>query len=105
MTHLHKTSTAPSALSVYEPKVRTPEAKPLTVTIPRACQISGYGPTTIWQLVRDGRLEIVRVAGIRRTLIIYDSLERLLAPARPSQTSPRRRGRPRKGAHGSGAVS
>jgi hypothetical protein len=28
----------------------------------------------MWKFIRDGRLDIVRVAGIKRTLIIYDSL-------------------------------
>jgi hypothetical protein len=37
---------------------------------------------------------IVRVAGVRRTLILYDSPVRLLAPAPTSQSAPRRR--PRK---------
>jgi hypothetical protein len=34
----------------------------------------------MWQFIRDGRREIVRVAGIKRTLIVYDSLVRLLTP-------------------------
>ena len=89
-----KTSTAPNALLIHEPRVRTPEQTALTVTVPKACQLSGYGPTTIWQFIRDGRLDIVRVAGVRRTLILYDSLVRLLAPVPTSQSAPRRR--PRK---------
>ena len=89
-----KTSTAPNALLIHEQTVRTHEQPPLTVTVPRACKLSGYGATTIWQFIRDGRLEIVRVAGVRRTLILYDSLVRLLAPAPTSQSAPRRR--PRK---------
>ena len=89
-----KTSTAPNALLIHEQTVRTHEQPPLTVTVPRACKLSGYGATTIWQFIRDGRLDIVRVAGVRRTLILYDSLVRLLAPAPTSQSAPRRR--PRK---------
>jgi hypothetical protein len=56
------------------------DATPLSVTVPQACRLSGYGPTTIWALVRDGRLKPVRVPGIRRTLISYPSLVRLLTP-------------------------
>jgi len=75
---------------------REHEEPPLTVTVPKACQLSGYGPTTIWQFIRDGRLDIVRVAGVRRTLVTYDSLARLLAPTPTAQLAPRRRGRPPK---------
>ena len=86
-----KTSTAPNALLIHEQTVRTHEQPPLTVTVPKACELSGYGPTTIWQFIRDGRLDIVRVSGVRRTLVLYDSLARLLAPAPASQSASRRR--------------
>jgi hypothetical protein len=79
---------------------RTPEIseseKPLAVTVGRACELSGFGPTTVWAFLRDGRLEAVRVTGIRRTLVSYASLARLLAPAAELSPPPRRRGRPRK---------
>jgi hypothetical protein len=64
---------------------------PLAVTVQRACELSGLGPTTIWAFLKNGRLEPVRVPGIRRTLIDYSSLERLLAP--PSAARPKRRRR------------
>jgi excisionase family DNA binding protein len=71
---------------------------PLAVTVQRACQLSGLGPTTIWAFLKDGRLEAVRVRGVRRTLVSYASLERLLAPSAvaPPQPQPRRRGRPHR---------
>jgi hypothetical protein len=70
-------------------------AAPLTVTVVRAREISGFGPTTIWALLKEGRLEAVRVPGVRRTLISYQSLLKLLAS--PADNPPaRRRGRPRK---------
>ena len=71
---------------------------PLAVTVQQACQLSGLGPTTIWAFLKDGRLEAVRVHGVRRTLVSYASLERLLAPSdiAPPQPQPRRRGRPPK---------
>jgi hypothetical protein len=47
-------------------------------------------------VIRDGRLVAVRPPGTRRTLITYESLARLLAPAIDAQPAPRRRGRPRK---------
>jgi hypothetical protein len=91
-----KTSTVTGALNVYEPKEPHPQRQPLTIPVSEACRLSGLGATTIWQFVRDGQLEIVRVAGIKRTLIIYDSLLRLLTPTCPSQPVPRKRGRPPK---------
>jgi len=69
--------------------------KPLAVTVRRACELSGLGPTTVWAFLRDGRLEALRVPGVRRTLVSYSSLARLLAPAAESPPS-RRRGRPPK---------
>jgi hypothetical protein len=72
-----------------------PVETPLAVTVRRACELSGLGPTSIWAFLRDGRLAAVRVPGIRRTLVSYSSLARLLAPGAES-SPPRRRGRPRK---------
>jgi hypothetical protein len=69
---------------------------PLAVTVQRACELSGLGPTSIWGFLKDGRLEAVRVPGVRRTLVSYPSLARLLAPASASQPTPARRGQPRK---------
>jgi hypothetical protein len=71
---------------------------PLAVTVRRACELSGLGSTSIWAFLRDGRLEAVRLPGVRRTLIRYASLARLLAPGAESPPPPRRRGRPRKNA-------
>ena len=71
------------------------EGRPLAVTVKRATELSGLGATSIWAFLRDGRLEAVRVPGIRRTLVSYASLARLLAPP-PEPEPPRRRGRPRK---------
>jgi hypothetical protein len=69
--------------------------KPLTVTVAMAREISGLGNTTIWALIKSGRLESTCVG--HRRLIVYGSLEKLLLPA-PSDSSPqrRRRGRPPK---------
>ena len=66
----------------------------LAVTVRRACELSGLGPTTIWNFLRDGRLDAVRVLGVRRTLVSYPSLSRLLTPPSPSPPPPRRGGRP-----------
>ena len=68
---------------------------PLTVTIAKACELSGFGPTSIWGFLKDGRLKAVRVPGVRRTLVDYASLARLLAPPL-DLPQPSHRGRPRK---------
>jgi hypothetical protein len=70
-------------------------AVPLTVTVAKACELSGFGPTSIWAFLKNGRLEAVRVPGVRRTLISYQSLMQLLgpsaeAPQRRRRRSPRR---------------
>lgn len=69
---------------------------PLAITVRRASEVSGLGLTSIWSFLRDGRLEAVRVPGVRRTLVSYPSLTRLLGPPSASVPPPRKRGRPRK---------
>jgi hypothetical protein len=54
------------------------ELKPLTVTVATAKKISGLGNTTIWSLIKRGKLESVHVG--RRTLVTFCSIEALLAP-------------------------
>jgi hypothetical protein len=75
---------------------------PITVTVPRACELSGFGLTTIWKFIKEGRLKIRRVPGVDRTLILYSSLVELLAPGPSENTAvpaPRRpRGCPRNSA-------
>jgi len=51
----------------------------------------------VWKLIADGRLEVIRVPGVRRTLVSDASLMRLLAAASASEPQPsHRRGRPSK---------
>jgi excisionase family DNA binding protein len=86
-------STASTGFSRYD----VHGATPLTVTVATARKLSGLGNTTIWALIKSGRLESTCVG--RRRLIVYPSLEKLLSPE-PSGSShnqhPRRRGRPPK---------
>ena len=83
------------------PDAPSPELKPLTVTVSTACTLTGLGTTTVWGLVRDRRLETVRIG--RRTLIIYQSLEALVAPHSQPDRQQYRRGRPRKLIGGDGS--
>ena len=69
--------------------------KPLAITFATAKKLSGLGLTTLWGLAKKKRIETVRVN--RRTLILFPSLERLLAPEPAEAAAPQRRpGRPRK---------
>lgn len=52
-------------------------AQPITVTFPTARKLTGLGLTTLWKLAGEQRIETVRIG--RRRLIIYRSLEALLA--------------------------
>ena len=72
------------------------DSHPLAVTVKRAAELSGLGLTSIWAFLRDGRLEAVRVPGVRRTLVSYSSLARLLSVPSNLTAEPRKRGRPPK---------
>lgn len=52
---------------------------PITTTIDGAKAASGLGKTKIFELIRDGKLETVKVG--RRTLVKTASLRRLLEAA------------------------
>jgi len=69
---------------------------PLAVTVARACELSGFGQTSIWTFIKDGRLDAVRLPGVRRTLVSYESLRRLLEGASIGPRPKQGRGRPRK---------
>ena len=73
---------------------------PITVTVNEACALSGFGPTSIWKFLKDGRLTKVRLPGVDRTLVLYESLRQLLEGAGTQPKAKRRRGRPRKGQPG-----
>ena len=48
----------------------------LTVTIRKACEISGLGQTSIYKAIRTGRLKAAKVG--RRTLVDMESLRALV---------------------------
>jgi excisionase family DNA binding protein len=54
-------------------------AHPLAVSIEVACKLIGVGRTTMWVLIRSGRLKTLSVG--RRRLIVYRSLEELVSGA------------------------
>jgi hypothetical protein len=52
--------------------------KPLAVPVKIACKLVGVGNTTMWGLIKVGRVKTISIG--RRRLVIYASLESLLAP-------------------------
>jgi hypothetical protein len=76
--------------------VAADQTPPLAVSVKRACELSGLGATSVWAFIRDGRLKVVHVPGLRRTLITYESLLQLLAPRSPSPAPSSHRRRRRK---------
>jgi excisionase family DNA binding protein len=52
-------------------------ARPLAVPVKTACKLTGIGNTTMWALIRTGRVKTVSIG--RRRLVIFDSLELLLS--------------------------
>jgi hypothetical protein len=51
--------------------------RPLAVPVKVACKLVGVGNTTMWGLIKAGRVRTVSIG--RRRLVIYGSLELLLA--------------------------
>jgi excisionase family DNA binding protein len=54
-------------------------AKPISVTVKIAREITGLGNTTIYELIKRGELKTVSIG--RRRLILFDSLEALIKVA------------------------
>jgi excisionase family DNA binding protein len=52
---------------------------PVTITVRRAGELSGLGNTKIWELIKTGELQTVRIG--RRRLVLFKSLVALLWPA------------------------
>jgi hypothetical protein len=71
-------------------------ALPFAHTIARVCELYGLGETTVWKLIAEGRLEVIRLKGVRRTLVTHASLMRLFSPEPDSTPARRTPGRPRK---------
>ena len=51
--------------------------RPLAVTVSAACKFIGVGRTTMWALIKAGRIQTVRIG--RRRVVLFASLEALLA--------------------------
>lgn len=50
--------------------------KPLAIPVKIACNLMGVGNTTMWGLIKAGRVKTISIG--RRRLVLYASLEALL---------------------------
>ena len=50
--------------------------RPLMVSVKVACRLIGVGNTTLWSMIKDGRLKTIKIG--RRRLVVYASIEALL---------------------------
>ena len=58
---------------------------PLAYRIPDACAVLGLGKTSIYELMKEGKLKAIKVAG--RTLIDAESARALIASAATAKTA------------------
>ncbi|GAM07062.1 helix-turn-helix domain-containing protein [Novosphingobium sp. MBES04] len=56
-------------------KTPTP-TQPISVRIPEACRLTGIGRSKLYELIAEGRIEVVKVGAI--TLVPYASLRGLI---------------------------
>ncbi len=69
-SHLNSTGAVPTPASVGDPAT-----EPLTVRICEAVRLTGISRSALYELIRDGRVETVKVG--RSTLVRYRSLKKL----------------------------
>jgi excisionase family DNA binding protein len=50
--------------------------QPIAYSVNEACRVSSIGRTRLYELIKDGQLDVVKIG--RRTLVKADSLLRLL---------------------------
>jgi len=71
-------STTQQTQPIQNPNGGADNLDPLTVTVSTAVKLTGLGRTKIWEMLKVGKVESVRVG--RRRLVVYSSLKRLLEP-------------------------
>ena len=55
--------------------VNAERSEPLLVTVQEARKLIGIGTTKLYELINEGRLEVVKIG--RRTMVRFESLKRL----------------------------
>lgn len=73
--------------------------RPLTHTVPALSKRTGVCEASIWNLIREGKLDVIRnPGGIKRTLVTDQSATRLFGPRLPAVPSGSEPQPPTKGA-------
>jgi excisionase family DNA binding protein len=62
-------------------KISRPE--PLAVTVQEAIRVSGLSHSTIYELIKEGKLRTNKVAG--RRLVFFESIKELLSAGVPAE--------------------
>ncbi len=62
-----------------------PELQPALLTVKQAARVLNLGRSTVYQLIADGRLEVVHIG--RSTRVPTDSIARLIANLRAGDTA------------------
>jgi hypothetical protein len=74
-----------SICSTAGPRDLPASLKPFAVTIHTAQELIGIKNTKIWELIRNGALETISVG--KRRLVLFASIERLIAHLQEAETS------------------
>ena len=72
--YLRRRVVGPNAWAI---NFETSQMFPITTSVADAAKAIGVGHTTLYSLIKDGRLKVVKIG--RRTLIRVDSIHALLA--------------------------
>jgi predicted DNA-binding transcriptional regulator AlpA len=70
----------------------------ISAPVPEFSRISGLGQSTIWAMIRDGRLESIAIG--RRRLVLVDSYRQLIKAQRAPQDARRNHAVPALGSSG-----
>ena len=65
----------------------TPQVAPITVRIPDACRMIGIGRSKMYELIQEGRIEIVKLG--TSTLVVVESLNALITGIRQGRAQGR----------------
>ena len=62
-----------------KPRGNSHSIRPLAVSVRTACALLGLGNAKMWELIKGGHIETIRVG--RKRLVVYASLEELVEPS------------------------
>jgi hypothetical protein len=65
--------------NILDQKREAADLEPLGISVKKTAQLIDHGESTVWLMLKDGRLEGVSVG--RRKLVLYRSIKRLLGLA------------------------